>query len=138
MTTTPKSAAAALPPITVRQEDFETLTQLADGYAESMPEVAEYLARELDRARVVAAPALPGDVVAMDSTVRFRDDVTRQERTVTLVYPGAQDIEQGRVSVMTPIGVALIGLARGQSIAWETRRGESRALTVLAVQPAAA
>lgn len=42
MTTTPKSAAAALPPITVRQEDFETLTQLADGYAESMPEVAEY------------------------------------------------------------------------------------------------
>ncbi|BBK30030.1 regulator of nucleoside diphosphate kinase [Stella humosa] len=134
--TTPRRGQK-LPPITVRQDDHQTLNRLADGYADSMPEVSEYLIRELDRARVVKATALPADVVAMGSSVRFRDDVTRQERTVTLVYPGEQDIEQGRVSVMTPIGAALIGVARGHSIAWETRRGESRALTVLEVEPAA-
>ena len=127
----------SLPPITLRQDDFATLSRLVDGYAETMPEVADYLARELDRARVVPPARLPADVVGMGATVAFRDDKTAQERTVTLVYPGEQDIAAGRISVMTPIGAALIGLARGRSIAWATRRGETRALTVLSVTPAA-
>lgn len=127
------TATSALPPITVRQTDHAALDRLADGYADTMPEVADYLARELDRARVVPDGGLPGDIVRMGSRVRFRDDTTGQERWVSLVFPGEQDIAAGRISVMTPIGAALIGLARGQSIAWATRRGEARALTVLDV-----
>jgi regulator of nucleoside diphosphate kinase len=53
---------------------------------------------------------------------------------VTLVYPGEADISQGRVSVLTPIGTALIGLGVGKSIAWETRTGELRQLTVMQVR----
>ncbi len=124
---------AKLPPITVNQDDFAKLSALADSYAHSMPDVTDYLVRELDRAAVVAPGAVPADVATMYSTLRFRDDVTRQERTVTLVYPGEQDIAQGRISVMTPIGVALVGLRTGQTIAWETRRGEAKGLTLLAV-----
>ncbi|BBK35546.1 nucleoside diphosphate kinase regulator [Allostella sp. ATCC 35155] len=123
-----------LPPITVRQDDFATLSRLADGLADQMPDVADYLARELDRARVVPDAGLPSDVVRMGSRVHYRDDATGQERWITLVYPGERDIAAGRISVMTPVGAALIGLARGQSIAWETRRGESRALSVLEVE----
>ena len=123
----------ALPPIVVSDEDYATLSALADSYAQSMPDVTDYLVRELDRAAVVAPDAVPAGVATMHSTMRFRDDVTRKERTVTLVYPGEQDIAEGRISVMTPIGVALIGLRKDQSIAWETRRGEAKGLTILDV-----
>jgi len=53
---------------------------------------------------------------------------------VTLVYPAEADISQGRISVLTPVGTALIGLRSGGSITWETPAGEARQLTVLAVR----
>ena len=56
---------------------------------------------------------------------------------MTLVYPGEADIEQGKISILTPIGAALIGLSKGQSIDWATRTGEIRRLTVLEVREAA-
>jgi regulator of nucleoside diphosphate kinase len=56
---------------------------------------------------------------------------------VTLVYPGEADIGQGRISVLTPVGAALIGLSKGQSIDWATRTGETRRLTVIEVHEAA-
>ena len=52
-----------------------------------------------------------------------------------LVYPGRADISEGRISIMTPIGAALIGLAEGQSIAWTARDGKAHRLTVLKVDP---
>jgi regulator of nucleoside diphosphate kinase len=70
----------------------------------------------------------------MGCEVAFRDETTGKVQTVTLVYPGEADIAQGKVSVLTPIGTALIGLAAGQSITWETRTGGVRRLTVLKVR----
>jgi regulator of nucleoside diphosphate kinase len=70
----------------------------------------------------------------MGSRVRFRDDVTGQERTLTLAYPEDADISSGRISVLTPVGAALIGLSVGQSIEWETASGGLRSLTVLEVR----
>ena len=70
----------------------------------------------------------------MGSTVTYRDESTRQERTVTLVYPEEADIAKMRVSVMTPIGVALLGLAEGASFYWDTRENQRRLLTVLSVK----
>ena len=55
------------------------------------------------------------------------------ERTVTLVYPAEADIAQNRISVLTPVGTALIGLARGQSITWTARNGTRHVLSVIAV-----
>ncbi|MBK3406742.1 nucleoside diphosphate kinase regulator [Methylorubrum populi] len=126
-----------LPKIRVSAEDHERLVGLAAAAMDRMPEVAGYLADELDRAQVVragkAAPAFAG----MGCRVEFRDDTTGKVQTVTLVYPGEADIGQGRISVLTPVGAALIGLSKGQSIDWATRTGETRRLTVLEVHEAA-
>ena len=73
----------------------------------------------------------------MGSRVDFRDNSTGRTQSVTLVYPGEAHIEQGKVSILTPIGAALIGLSEGQSINWATWTGETRRLTVLEVREAA-
>jgi regulator of nucleoside diphosphate kinase len=126
------------PKIVVGEIDHERLTGLATAAIERIPEVAEELLAEMDRAKVVAPAKLPADVVRMGSFVTFDSD-SAQHRRVQLVYPGEADIEQGRISVLTPIGAALIGLAAGQSIAWTARDGKKHVLTVTAVeQPAMA
>ncbi len=126
------------PKIIVGEIDHERLTGLATTALERVPEVAEELLAEMDRAKVVAPGKVPADVVRMGSFVTFDSD-SAQHRRVQLVYPGEADIEQGRISVLTPIGAALIGLASGQSIAWTARDGKKHVLTVTAVeQPAMA
>ena len=126
------------PKIIVGEIDHERLTGLATTALERIPEVAEELLAEMDRAKVVAPAKLPADVVRMGSFVTFDSD-SAQHRRVQLVYPGEADIEQGRISVLTPIGAALIGLAAGPSIAWTARDGKKHVLTVTAVeQPAMA
>ena len=55
----------------------------------------------------------------MESEVTFRDDATGSQKQVTLVYPKAADIDAGRISVLTPIGAALIGLSAGQAISFD-------------------
>jgi regulator of nucleoside diphosphate kinase len=55
-----------------------------------------------------------------------------------LVFPGQADIAAGKISILTPIGAALIGLSQGQSIDWKTRDGRSRQLTILSVEGMAA
>lgn len=124
------------PRIRISAEDSERLSALARAAMAAMPEVASCLADEIDRAQVVPGARLPGDVVRMGSQAEFRDETTGAVRTATLVYPDEADIAQGKVSVLTPIGTALLGLAVGQSITWETRTGDERRLTVLGVRGA--
>lgn len=124
-----------IPKIVVGELDHERLTGLAIASIERIPEVAEELLAEMDRAKVVATARLPADVVRMGSVVTFESD-SAQHRRVQLVYPGEADIEQGRISVLTPIGAALIGLSAGQSIAWTARDGKKHVLTVTAVEQA--
>lgn len=134
--TTQKSPMAGgdiRPPITLTAGDYERLSQLARAAAARMPDVAAVLSEELARARVLAE-GRPDQVVGMGSEVEFRDDTTGNVRTVTLVYPDEADISQRKISVLTPIGTALIGLRAGDSITWETRDGELRQLTVLRVR----
>ncbi|SEL72489.1 regulator of nucleoside diphosphate kinase [Bosea lupini] len=136
--TQPSQKTHRKPKIIVGEIDHERLTGLATTALDRIPEVAEELLAEMDRAKVVAPAKLPADVVRMGSFVTFDSD-SAQHRRVQLVYPGEADIEQGRISVMTPIGAALIGLAAGQSIAWTARDGKKHVLTVTAVeQPAMA
>jgi regulator of nucleoside diphosphate kinase len=136
--TQPSQKTHRKPKIIVGEIDHERLTGLATAAIERIPEVAEELLAEMDRAKVVAPAKLPADVVRMGSFVTFDSD-SAQHRRVQLVYPGEADIEQGRISVLTPIGAALIGLAAGQSIAWTARDGKKHVLTVTAVeQPAMA
>src|SRR5919205_967312 len=121
------------PRITLTTHDHERLSQLARAAAQTMPDMAAELTEELDRAHVLAKGRHPVDAVCMGSEVVYRDDTTGRTQTVTLVYPNEADIAKGRVSVLTPIGTALIGLPVGKSIDWTTRTGETKRLTVLQV-----
>ena len=121
------------PTITVTRTDSERLWRLAESYAERNPAVAEELLAELERAKVVADGRISADIVRMGSALRFISDLG-EDRSVTLVFPGEADIAEGKVSILTPIGVALIGLAAGQSIDWTARDGRTHRLTVESVE----
>jgi len=129
-----KKAGNAKPRIILTSADYEKLTILANAASNTMPDVAAELAEELDRAHVLAAGRHPVDTVCMGCEVDFRDDMTGRVQTVTLVYPNEADISKGRISVLTPIGTALIGLPVGKSIDWTTRNGDLKRLTVLQVR----
>jgi regulator of nucleoside diphosphate kinase len=119
------------PRIILTAQDYERLSILARAATNTMPDVASVLVEELDRAHVLARGRHPEHTVCMGCEVEFRDDTTGKLQTVTLVYPDEADISQGKISVLTPIGTALIGLRAGYSITWETRTGDLRQLTVL-------
>lgn len=129
-----KTSGGAKPRITLTATDHEKLSVLASAAAINMPEVAAELAEELDRAHILSKGRHPSDTVCMGCEVEFRDDMTGRVQTVTLVYPNEADISKGRISVLTPIGTALIGLPVGKSIDWTTRNGDSKRLTVLQVR----
>lgn len=120
------------PKIVLSEEDHRKLIALALAGTGHTSEAAEDLLYEIERARVVPAPKLSSSVVRMGSTVTYRPD-SGLERTVTLVYPADADIAEGKVSVLTPVGTALIGLDVGQSITWEDRTGHKHVLTVVSV-----
>jgi regulator of nucleoside diphosphate kinase len=121
------------PPLMLSMEDYERLSALASAAHDSMPSLAAELADEVGRAQVLTQGEQAQDAVRMNSRVKFRDDATGVVREVTLVYPQDADIAVGKISVMTPIGTALIGVPVGRSMTWETPGGETRQLTVLAV-----
>ncbi len=121
-----------LPAITLGAADFSRLDQLASVAEYKLPEVATFLGKELERARVVPPREVAADVVTMGSRVLFEDDAG-EKHDVTLVYPEDADMEEHRMSVLTPVGAALIGLKVGQSIHWRTRSDEDRTLKVLKV-----
>ena len=121
------------PPIAIDSNHFArrfALSSLTNG---SMTEVCEDLREELDRARVLPAEKLRPDIVSLGSQVEFRDEQTGKSQEVILVYPLHADIARRRVSVLTPVGAALLGLSVNQTISFRTRTGERRELTVLKV-----
>ena len=121
------------PDIVVGHQDHDRLAALADAALDTLPLLAETLLAELERARLVADERMPTTVVRMGSTVEY--EAADGRRSVELVYPEDADIARGRISVLTPIGTALLGLSAGQSIRWLTRDGRDQRLTVVAVAP---
>jgi regulator of nucleoside diphosphate kinase len=119
----------ASPNITVTAEDLRRLQDLLT--VESTSE-AEQLDIELARANVVATGEIGRDVVTMDSEVTYEELGTGARRTVRIVYPRDADASHGRISVLAPLGCALLGLRIGQEIAWRMPSGIRR-VRVLAV-----
>jgi regulator of nucleoside diphosphate kinase len=122
-----------LPPVTVLEDEARRLSALASSSAVLFPRVAHFLAREIERASVVANNSDVRGVVRMGSQVRYCDEKTGEVRDVVLVYPHEADITLKRVSVLTPVGAALIGLSVGQAIEFQTPGHNKRSLTVLGV-----
>jgi len=118
-------------PIVVTDRDLALLRLLRDH---------AHLESELERADVVDARHVPPDVVTMNSRVVFEDASSGRRTEVTIVFPQDADLARGRISVLAPVGTALLGLAEGDSIVWPFPDGSSRCLRVVEVtfQPEAA
>ena len=128
-------ARSLRPHVIISEDQIARLERLAEGLVGRNPELADRLMTELARARIAGPARLPADVVTIGSTVTYRDETSGRDQTITLVWPEDADIAAGRASVLTPIGVALLGLRTGARFEWETRKGELRELTVPAVGP---
>ena len=124
---------------TTDRDRLEELLAALPRRAGESQESREALERELDRALVVPSPEVPPDVVTMNSRVLVRDVDTGAEMELTLVYPLGANSRLGRVSVLAPIGVALLGYRAGDTVVWPVPSGLRRLRIVQVLyQPEAA
>ncbi|HUE91046.1 nucleoside diphosphate kinase regulator [Pseudomonas sp.] len=126
------------PSITITRLDLQRLEHLLDSLDDFGPG-AVALQAELDRADVVGHDEVPAGVVTMNSQVHCREESSGKDYHLKLVYP--QDAGgEGTVSILAPVGSALLGLSVGQHIDWTSPTGKVLQLTLLAVeyQPEAA
>ena len=122
-----------LPPITLGNLDLARLEQMLESPALRGLPAAASLGAELERARVLPAAQVPGDVVTMNATVTCVDEVSGDSHQFTLVFPQDADVATGRVSVLAPVGSALLGLSVGQAIDWQAPGGRALRLRVTEV-----
>jgi regulator of nucleoside diphosphate kinase len=126
-----------LPKILIPSSDYDRLVEVADRAGRETPQVAEYLERELGRAQVVPDQDFDPGAARVGSEVTYSDDQSGTRRAVTLVWPQEADVEHNRISVLTSVGAALLGLRAGQSIDWPAPLGGARTLTVVRVRSSA-
>lgn len=124
---------AGAPPILLAEAEADALFELAVAWQRRHPVSTRLLMDELDRAETVPLRELPEDVVTMGSQVVFLDRASGEQHSVELVYPGEADMARQQVSILTPVGAALIGMRRGSAIDWPNRQGERRLLEIVAV-----
>jgi regulator of nucleoside diphosphate kinase len=127
-------------PITLSRLDVERIETLLEAPALRDSPVARKLREEFDRAEIVEPAKMPHDVVSMNSSADCVDESNGKHHTLTLVYPKDADADAGRISVLAPVGSALLGLRVGQSIDWPGNGGRTLKLKVTAIhyQPEAA
>jgi regulator of nucleoside diphosphate kinase len=115
--------------IFITEEDHEKLMRLLEGARQRRYrdlEHAEQLDAELDRAHLVPADEIPPDVVTMNSEVALRDLDTDGEMVLTLVFPHQANVDQRKVSVLAPLGTAILGYRAGDVIEWQVPGGTRR------------
>lgn len=121
------------PPITISSLDAERLEQMLDSLGNRQIPGQEELQAELDRANIVEPAKMPHDVVTMNSTVTFRMEPSGTEFALTLVYPKDIDDGTGKISVLAPVGSALLGLREGDEMSWPRPGGGSLKVRILSV-----
>lgn len=128
------------PAIIINDLDAERLDRLLEQPQYATLPVAQALNAELDRAEMCSPENIPADVVTMNSRVKFRDLTSGEEHVRTLVYPANLTDSDNHLSVMAPVGAALLGLRVGDTINWILPNGNQTNLEVMALefQPEAA
>lgn len=106
------------PRIVLSSVDAERLENLIDSLTDEIFPGKKNLEDELARADVVDPKEIPATVVTMNSTVRFKVEPLADEFLLTLVYPKDSDAANGKISILTPVGSALLGLSQGDEIEW--------------------
>src|ERR1043165_7105625 len=112
--------------IYITELDYKRLSGLIDRTRERNGGDREYLNKletELDRAEIVDPKDIPADVVTMRSKVRLKDLVSGESNTYSLVFPTEADFAEGKISVLAPIGTAILGFRKGDTIEWQVPAG---------------
>ncbi|MEH6800202.1 MAG: nucleoside diphosphate kinase regulator [Halopseudomonas sabulinigri] len=117
------------PAIVMTRLDVQRLEKVLDNMQAPL-DLLEALEDEVLRARVVSHKRIASDVVTMNSTVRFTDEASEREFVLTLVYPD-QAGRPGTISILAPVGIALLGLKVGQSINWQGPQGRPLKLKIM-------
>lgn len=115
--------------IFITEEDHEKLMRLLKGARQRRYrdlDHVEQLDAELDRAHLVPADQIPPDVVTMNSKVALRDLDTDGDMVLTLVFPHQANVDEGKVSVLAPLGTAILGYRAGDVIEWQVPGGTRR------------
>lgn len=105
---------------------LEELIAVAEEFGDHDRKDLEALAEELDQAEVVLPKDIPPDVVTMNSKVVLRDLNTSETMTYVIVFPKDANIEAGHISVLAPVGTAILGYARGEVVEWSVPSGRRR------------
>lgn len=122
------------PSITVSWLDLERIERILDRLPAAQARARDALFDELGRADMVEPWEMPTDVVSMNSRVRFCFDGSDEEFTLTLCYPKDMRDDAEQLSVLTPVGTAMLGLRIGDSIAWQRPGGGDFVLKVLGIE----
>ncbi len=131
------SNSSGLPPsITVSSHDMDRLDAMLESPAVGQSPAGLALAQELNRATVVVPDQMPPGIVMMHSRVECEDELHGDKHVLTLVYPREANVDEGKVSILAPVGTALLGLAVGQSMDWDAPGGRKLRLRVTAVHNA--
>jgi regulator of nucleoside diphosphate kinase len=128
---------AKKPPILLSDTDYDLIASYATGLEHEQPTLAGMLFEEINRATICPACKVPDRVVKLGSKIAYFDNISGVVRNVRLVLPGKADIDEGSISILTPVGAGLIGMRAGQSINWPGLDGNPRVLSVLEVTSAA-
>lgn len=121
------------PPIHLVAQESDRVAELALSVEHRHPLVAAMLLEEIERAEFHESGDMPEGHVRLGSHVRFMDERSNQIRDVQLVLPKDANIEEGRISILTPIGAALYGLGEGSCISWPDLEGNERPIRILRV-----
>ncbi|AHI04726.1 regulator of nucleoside diphosphate kinase [Bdellovibrio bacteriovorus W] len=113
--------------IFITDQDYHRLSALV---SQVDSEWAELLEEEIGRANVIAQKDISKEVVTMNSKIKFIDETSNAESEMTLVYPQDANLEGGKISILAPVGIALLGLSVGQSINWKMPNGSMKKLKV--------
>jgi regulator of nucleoside diphosphate kinase len=105
---------------------LKELLQVGISFKERDRDYLESLQNELDRAHVVDSAAIPHNVVTMNSRVRLKDMETGEEKIYTLVFPSDADIARNRILILAPIGTAILGYRRGDTVDWLVPAGKRK------------
>lgn len=115
--------------IYITEPDYQRLSGLIDRTRERSNADREYLNKleaELDRAEIVDPKDIPANVITMRSRVRLKDLVSGETNTYSLVFPTEADFAEGKISVLAPIGTAILGYSLGDTIEWPVPSGLRR------------
>lgn len=119
-------------PVLLGEEDFRVLKQFAEQFSSSAKTHEMTLSYELNRAIVVEDDVLPAGCIRLNSYIKVRELHSNTEMEFSIVLPGFANIKENKISILTPMGAALIGLCKGEKVEWKMPGG-MKSLEILEV-----